>query len=176
MAQAPSPASRWRWYSSVDVRCVSEPAMPGMSTTGGPLPARPLLWHLPHYCNQGSRPAGAIRDGDWKLIEHYEDGRLELFNLARDAGERQDLSAQEPKKTAELHDKLAAWRRTVGAQVNQPNPAFDAALHKRLYVDVDVSTLKPAATAAEMRPRLEAWREQMQAVVGKAARPDAKKP
>ena len=132
---------------------------------GGGLPARPLFWHLPHYTNQGGRPGGAVREGDWKLIEHYEDGRVELFNLARDAGETRDLSGEEPKRAAEMKAKLAAWRKAVSAQANTPNPQFDAALHRKLYVDTDVSALKAGATAAEMRPKLEAWRAGMNAVL-----------
>jgi arylsulfatase A-like enzyme len=138
---------------------------------GGELPARPLLWHLPHYTNQGSRPSGAIREGDWKLIEHYEDSRTELFNLAQDISEAQDLVAKEPKRAADLKAKLAAWRKDVGAQDNTPNPNFDPALHKKLYVDIDVSALKAEPTAAEMRPKLQGWREGMNAVLPKAKKP-----
>ena len=56
--------------------------------------ARPLFWHYPHYGNQGGAPGGAVRDGDWKLIEWYEDGRLELYNLEDDLGEQHNLAAQ----------------------------------------------------------------------------------
>jgi arylsulfatase A-like enzyme len=141
---------------------------------GGRLPARSLFWHFPHYTNQGGRPGGAVRDGDWKLIEHYEDGRVELFNLARDPGEARDLASAEPKRAADLKAWLAAWRKEVGAQENAPNPKFDAALHKRLYEDVDAAQLKPAATAAAMRPDWEAWRKAMNAVLppkGESPRP-----
>ncbi|HLQ44262.1 MAG TPA: sulfatase-like hydrolase/transferase, partial [Planctomycetaceae bacterium] len=132
---------------------------------GGDLPDRPLLWHFPHYNNQGGRPAGAIRLGDWKLIEHYEDGRVELFHLARDRGEEHDLAAKEPQRVAEMKARLAAWRTSVGAQCNLPNPDFDPAWHTRLYFDIDTSLLKPDKTAATMRPKLEAWRAGMDAVV-----------
>lgn len=44
------------------------------------------MWHLPHYNNQGNRPAGAIREGRWKLVERYDDGRVELYDLASDPG------------------------------------------------------------------------------------------
>jgi arylsulfatase A-like enzyme len=132
---------------------------------GGELPPRSLFWHFPHYTEQGSRPGGAVREGDWKLIEHYEDGKLELFNLAQDISEEHDLAAQEPKRTSELKAKLAAWRKAVGAQENKPNPNFDPAWHKRLYEDVDVSQLKAAATAADMRSKLKEWRAGMNAVV-----------
>jgi arylsulfatase A-like enzyme len=132
---------------------------------GDPLPARPLFWHFPHYTNQGSRPAGAIREGNWKLVEHYEDGRTELFHLSRDSGEERDVSADDPKRVAELKTKLADWRRSVGAQENKPNPAFDAARHRTLYVDTDVSKLKCGPTAAAMRPALKNWRDGMNAVL-----------
>jgi hypothetical protein len=66
-----------------------------------------------------------------------------------------------------LQEKLAAWRKAVGAQENTVNPAFDPARHKRLYADTDVSKLKPAATAADMRPGLREWRAGMNAVVPK---------
>jgi arylsulfatase A-like enzyme len=134
---------------------------------GGELAARPLYWHFPHYTNQGSRPGGALREGDWKLIEHYEDGRVELFNLAKDPSETRDLARDEPKRAAELKAKLAAWLKEVGAQENTPNPKFDAELHKRLYVETDVSTLKPGATAAEMRPKLAEWRKGLNDVLPK---------
>jgi arylsulfatase A len=134
---------------------------------GGDLAARLLYWHFPHYTNQGGRPAGAIRDGNWKLVEHYEDGRAELYDLSKDVGEEHDLSGGEPERARALNDKLAAWRKAVGAQENAPNPAFDPALYRTLYVDTDVSKLKPAATAAAMRPALKEWRQAMNAVVPK---------
>jgi arylsulfatase A-like enzyme len=129
------------------------------------LPARAFFWHSPHYTNQGSRPSGAVREGDWKLIEHYEDGRLELFDLARDLGEKEDLSAKEPHRAAAMRDKLTAWRKAVGAQENVPNPDYDAALAKKLYVDIDTSRLSPARTAAEMASQLRDWRAGMDGAV-----------
>ncbi len=76
---------------------------------------KPLFWHYPHYHGAGGSPNGAIRAGDWKLIEWYEDGALELYNIAQDLGEQHNLAAQEPAKVKELHDKLVSWRREVGA-------------------------------------------------------------
>ncbi len=123
--------------------------------------ARQFYWHFPHYTNQGSRPAGAVREGEWKLIEHYENGRAELFNLAKDPSETADLSRQESERTAALRGKLAAWRQAVGAQENTANPEFDIAAAKPLYVDTDISQLKAAETAATMRPALTTWRTGM---------------
>jgi arylsulfatase A len=134
---------------------------------GEALKSRPLYWHVPHYTNQGSRPAGAIREGNYKLVEHYEDGRVELFDLPADPGEQHDLSQKFPTDVQKLLDKLADWRKAVGAQTNQPNPAFDADLHKKLYLDTDVSKLKRAATAAKTGEPLAEWRREIDRVVRK---------
>ncbi len=88
------------------------------------LPSRSLYWHYPHYANQGSRPGGAIRDGDWKLIEFYDTGRRELFDLGRDFKESTNLADKQPEKVKELAGKLAAWREQVGAQMPTPNPDY----------------------------------------------------
>jgi len=90
--------------------------------------ARDLVWHYPHYSNQGGRPAAALIAGDGaapgrdKLVEHFEDGRLELFDLGVDPGESHDLAAARPERTKALHDRLVAWRNEVGARLPQPNP------------------------------------------------------
>jgi arylsulfatase A len=91
---------------------------------GGTLPARQLYWHYPHYHPGGATPYSAIRDGDWRLIEFYEDGRLELYNLAADPEEKEDLSTKEPARVATLRGKLEEWRRSVNAQEPTANPAF----------------------------------------------------
>jgi arylsulfatase A-like enzyme len=122
---------------------------------------RTLFWHYPHYSNQGSRPAGAVREGDWKLIENYEDGSLELYNLAADEGEKENLAARDPARCAAMRKKLADWRASVGAQENVPNPDFDATLHRQLYIETDVSRLLPAPKAAAMTPGLASWRKGM---------------
>jgi len=83
---------------------------------GRPVPARDLYWHYPHYGNQGGFPGGAIRSGDWKLVEHYEDGSLALYNLVADIGEQHDLAAAEPARVADLRARLHAWYRATGAQ------------------------------------------------------------
>ncbi|MCH2105472.1 MAG: sulfatase [Planctomycetes bacterium] len=92
----------------------------------GEAPAREAIyWHYPHYGNQGSAPAGAVRAGDWKLIEWYEDGALELYDLSTDIGEAKDLAAEHPEKAQELHAKLVAWRAETGARMSSENPGFD---------------------------------------------------
>jgi arylsulfatase A-like enzyme len=83
-----------------------------------------IFWHYPHYANQGGRPASSLRAGDWKLIEHFEDERLELFNLREDEAEESDLSAREPDRTRRLHALLSEWRREVEALIPRPNPNY----------------------------------------------------
>ena len=89
-----------------------------------------LYWHYPHYSNHRMPPCGAIRQGDYKLIELYEDGSLQLFNLKEDIGERRNLASAMPGKTRQMHDKLKAWRASVGAQEMMPNPNYDPAKTK----------------------------------------------
>jgi arylsulfatase A-like enzyme len=86
-----------------------------------------LYWHYPHYSNQGGVPGGAIRRGDFKLIEFYEDGRAELYNLKEDVGEKHNLAAKYPDKVKEMRRALAEWRRSVNAVMTKPNPKYDAA-------------------------------------------------
>jgi arylsulfatase A-like enzyme len=81
-----------------------------------------LFWHYPHYSNQGGFPGGAVRVGDWKLIERYEDGRVHLYNLREDEGERRDLAAEHPDRVRELRKRLHAWYAQVDAQFLQPKP------------------------------------------------------
>ena len=94
---------------------------------GARLSERPLFWHYPHYSDQGGKPSGAVRLGDWKLIEFYEDGRRELFHLPDDPGERRNLINREPGRAAKLYTLLADWRRSVNASMPKANPAYDPA-------------------------------------------------
>ena len=122
---------------------------------------RPLFWHQPHYMNQGGKPAGVAREGDWKLIEQYEDGSLELYNLAKDPSETTDLAAAEPARVAALRGKLEAWRRSVGAEPIKANANFGRALWENCFVKTDVSKLQALPTSEAMRPLLAEWRKAM---------------
>jgi len=88
----------------------------------GELGREALFWHFPHYHGSGNRPSGAVRVGDMKLIEWFEDGRVELYDLASDPGETDDLSAAMPEATEQLRATLNAWRQEVGAGMPHPNP------------------------------------------------------
>ncbi len=79
-----------------------------------------LYWHYPHYSNQGGFPGGAIREGDWKLIERYEDGRVHLYNLQEDIGELNDVAEQNAERVAAMRNRLHRWYKEVDAKFLQP--------------------------------------------------------
>lgn len=84
---------------------------------------RALYFHYPHYHH--SRPASAIRSGDYKLIEWLEDDSVELYDLASDIGETNNLASTEPEKASQLRDQLSAWRTEVGARMPTKNPDYN---------------------------------------------------
>jgi arylsulfatase A len=84
-----------------------------------------LFWHLPHYHH--STPASAIREGDWKLIEFFEDNHLELYDLQRDPGETTNLAEKESERARAMRTALNTWRQSVNARLPLPNPAYDPA-------------------------------------------------
>lgn len=86
-----------------------------------------LFWHYPHYHPGGATPHSVIRQGNWKLIEFFEDMRVELYDLGTDPEEKHDLAKREPARADKLKKRLHEWRREVGAQVPPSNPAYDAA-------------------------------------------------
>jgi len=91
------------------------------------IPGRSLHWHYPHYHRGGATPYGAIRRGDLKLVEFYEDSHVELYNLRDDFGEQHDLSKSQPDIANLLRDDLHTWRIAVHAQMPSVNPAFHPA-------------------------------------------------
>lgn len=76
-----------------------------------------LYWHFPHYHGSGNRPGGAIRSGDLKLVEWFEDGAVELYDLGSDLSERRDLAGERPDEVARLLGELRDWREEVGANM-----------------------------------------------------------
>ena len=117
-------------------------SLAGALLSDSKLAPRSLFWHYPHYCNQGGRPASAIRDGDWKMLRFHETGRRELFDLAKDMGENRNLSEEQPAKLAELTEKLQAWLTEVGAPAPKPNPDF-----RPIAADRDGVIVLPASEA-----------------------------
>jgi arylsulfatase A len=82
----------------------------------GELKRDAIYWHYPHYHLGGATPYSAVREGDWKLIEFYEDGKLELYNLKEDIGEQNNQAKEMPRQTDRMKNKLDTWRKKVNAQ------------------------------------------------------------
>jgi len=97
----------------------------------GTMERNTLYFHYPHYHHQGYKPAGAIREGDYKLIEWYEqtllgeESQINLYNLAEDIGEENDLAEEMPELAARLREKLHTWQKKVGAQQMTVNPNYN---------------------------------------------------
>lgn len=127
----------------------------------------PLLWHFPHYNNQGGRPGGSVRDGDWKYIEYYDTGDRELFHLKTDVGETTDLATKEPQRIAAMSAMLARWKKELAVQDNTPNPRFDPALFKAIYQDQDSSKAPVLKTAKETSDAWRNWRQLMNRATAK---------
>lgn len=84
-----------------------------------------IYWHYPHYSGGlGGRPSAAIRKGDYKLIEFFEDKHVELYNLSKDIGEKNDLSSEFPEIAEELKARLHAWYEEVHASMPYHNPYY----------------------------------------------------
>ena len=92
---------------------------------GGTIPERPLIWHYPHYGNQGGEPSSVIRLGEWKLIHYYEDGHEELYNLKNDKEETTDVAAEHKGIVSELSEKLFNYLDEVGARFPEKDPEYD---------------------------------------------------
>lgn len=144
-------------------------------TQRGTAPKRRLCWHFPHYTNQGSRPSGAVREDDWMLVEYYDEDRVELYDLATDPRETQDRAAQQPARVAQMRASLAAWRQSVGAQENRPNPSFAPARYRELYQDVDPTRFDPARADQAQWQQMRQWRQRMNAVLPPAPKPQPRR-
>jgi arylsulfatase A-like enzyme len=94
--------------------------MPLLRDPGSGLERDTLYWHYPHYYPTTS-PVSSIRQGNWKLLEYFEDSHLELYNLADDPSEEENLAEEMPQRATELRNKLSAWRQSVEAQLPEVN-------------------------------------------------------
>ena len=83
-----------------------------------------LFWHYPHYGNQGGTPGSSVLMYPWKLIEFFEDGRLELYNLEVDPGELENLIEKESERAKTMKNRLHDWQKNTGALIPEPNPDF----------------------------------------------------
>lgn len=92
---------------------------------GKDIERKAIFWHFPHYSNHGMQsPGGAVRKGDYKLLDYFENGTVQLFNLKNDPGEHHDLSKEMPEKVNELQNLLNNWRKQVSAKMMKGNPDY----------------------------------------------------
>ena len=115
---------------------------------GGEIGQRPLIWHYPHYGNQGGEPSSIIREGDWKLIHYYESGKEELYNLQDDLEEKRDLSHTHQDKVKEMSNKLFGMLKEMGARYPVKDPEYNEAREKQYLENIE----------NELMPRLEKQR------------------
>jgi arylsulfatase A-like enzyme len=95
---------------------------------GKTLDREAIYWHFPHYSNHGLQsPGGAVRAGDFKLIEYFENGTMQLFNLKNDPGELRDMAQNDPQTADRLKRLLHEWRGNAAAKMMDPNPDYKAA-------------------------------------------------
>lgn len=129
VSQAPVITMDWTstFLELAGAKPMAEPA--GISLVpillGGNIAERPLFWHYPHYHPGGATPYSAMLEGGWRLVEFFEDNRIELYNLKDDPLEARDLASAQPQKAAEMRARLQAWREKQGAQLPTPNPDYD---------------------------------------------------
>lgn len=130
------PAIHVDWYPTLlEMTGVQPPAgytldgtslAPVLKEPGKPLAREAIFQHFPGYLGSGpglwrTTPVGVVQSGDWKLMEFYEDQRLELYNLAEDIGETRNLASEQSGKAKELQARLAAWRGAIQAKMPTPN-------------------------------------------------------
>ncbi len=103
---------------------------------GETIAERPLIWHYPHYGNQGGEPSSIIREGDWKLIHYYEDDHEELYNLKTDLEETVDVSNNNPELVKQMSKKLFDRLNEMGARFPTKDPTWTAEREKAYLQNV----------------------------------------
>jgi arylsulfatase A-like enzyme len=98
---------------------------------GESFPKRPLIWHYPHYGNQGGQPSSILRSGKWKLIHYYEDGHEELYNLETDLEETTNFAEKKPELTAELSKQLFEMLNEMGARFPEKDTEYNEEMERK---------------------------------------------
>ena len=111
---------------------------------------RSLIWHYPHYGNQGGEPSSIIRRGDWKLIRYYENGKEELYNLTTDLPENMDVAEDQPELVHQLSNELFNYLNEVGARFPENDPEYDE-LKEAAYLNNIVEKKLPQLEEERMK-------------------------
>ncbi len=144
------PANGIDWYPTLaelaGVDVPAEQEVDGVSLVpvlrGEEIAERALYWHYPHYGNQGGEPSSIIIEGDWKLIHYHEDGRDELYDLAADPSEKDDVAAQHSARAHAMRARLDTWLVETDAKFPSPDPMFDAAKRAARWENLETSGLQ----------------------------------
>ncbi|MEM8524326.1 MAG: sulfatase [Bacteroidota bacterium] len=115
---------------------------------GDSIQSRPLIWHYPHYGNQGGEPSSILREGDWKVIYYYEDERTELYNLANDLSEKNNLVLEQPERATIMKQQLLDALKGMNARFPKRDSTYDMASERRHLLRME----------QELMPRLEEQR------------------
>ncbi len=111
--------------ANVSAGIEGESLLPLLTGEAKSLKREAIFWHYPHYGNQGGTPGSSIRAGDWKLIEFFEDGAIELYNLRDDLEEEHNVAADNPDVVTRLINQLQQWRESVEAKIPRRNPNWN---------------------------------------------------
>ena len=114
------------------------------------LDREPIFWHYPHYHH--SRPSGAVRVGNYKAIEFFDTGEIELYDLGKDLSESNNLASSNPALARAMGARLRQWRHDVNAQMPQENPAYNP---RRVDEWWNRSTIKPTEAPGTYAPAAE---------------------
>ncbi|MBT2161249.1 sulfatase [Zobellia sp. KMM 6746] len=112
---------------------------------------RPLYWHYPHYGNQGGEPVSIMRKGNWKIIQYWEDGHTELYDLDTDLGETHDLSIEKKALSLEMKKELLAWLESMQTEYAEEDTLWNETAWKQKLED----------NRNILMPRLEKQRQEM---------------
>ncbi|MGM0376530.1 MAG: sulfatase [Bacteroidota bacterium] len=104
---------------------------------GQDIEERDLIWHYPHYGNQGGRPSSIIRRGEWKLIHYYEESSQALYNVTNDPYEQNNLATERPEKTLKLASALKKKLKEMGARYPYKDPQYDPEKEKQHLKEVE---------------------------------------
>ncbi len=128
---------------------------------------RALIWHYPHYGNQGGDPSSIIRKGDWKLIHYIEDDHEELYNLKTDLSETTDVSDKNPEIVSQLHTELMEYLTKVGARFGQKDPEYNEQAEKEYEQNIEnklwpeLENQRKQMLSHEFKPNTDWWGSQV---------------
>lgn len=134
---------------------------------GGSIEERPLYWHYPHYGNQGGEPHAIIRQGDWKLIHYWEDNRNELYNLATELSEQNNIAKDHSARVEQMETQLLSWLKSVDASYARVDSTQDVKAanlvleQNRTSLKIGLENQRKQMFAIDWQPNEDWWGSQI---------------